>query len=277
MAHLREMIIISSPRNGTNFYCECVRQIEGALGLFEIFNPSAVFGVREPPLLAHFAEALGHDIDGARDKRLVAFFRQDPLQAVNLLRSYADAQGASLISYKVFPRQLPPEQLSALMARENVSVSFLTRRRLDVYVSYCKAQTHKSWANQDTTDLRVTVDADAFLEWSKANDAWFADRLADVTALGLPYRIWDYGQDVNVGKAALMQELALHLADLGTGAKLPDQIRKPGFIRQDKAARPFDRVENGAELRAALHAAKQLRYALGTPLIGDDAQPGVAA
>ena len=70
MIHLREMIIISSPRNGTNFYCECVRQIEGALGLFEIFNPSAVFGVREPPLLAHFAEALGHDIDGARDKRL---------------------------------------------------------------------------------------------------------------------------------------------------------------------------------------------------------------
>ena len=135
------------------------------------------------------------------------------------------------------------EQLSALMARENVSVSFLTWRRLDVYVSYCKAQTHKSWANQDTTDLRVTVDADAFLEWSKANDAWFADRLAD----------------------------------LGTGAKLPDQIRKPGFIRQDKAARPFDLVENGAELRAALHAAKQLRYALGTPLIGDDAQPGVAA
>ena len=50
-----EIVIISSPRSGTNFLCECLGEFEENLNLFEIFNRRGVFGANNHGIAADFA------------------------------------------------------------------------------------------------------------------------------------------------------------------------------------------------------------------------------
>lgn len=263
-----EIVVISSPRTGTNFFCECLGDFPEVLGLFEIFNARGVMGSDSLNML----ERLGEDLqiptpERATDRHLVEAVRSEPFRALGVLGDIAHDRGCTGLSYKVFPRQLSVDNLASLIAGENRHVFLLVRRRLDVFISYEKARAKDVWKNESTKDLLPTVSVDDFLSWSEGVDQWYADMLHLARLHDKPYVIVDYDRDIDVPKSELMQRIAEMLAKLGTRVTVPEEDLRARFRKQDRAAEPFAKIDNGDEVRAALEEAGRLDYALSSPLL----------
>lgn len=260
-----EIITIAVPRSGTNFMCECIADFPGVLGLFEIFNPRGVFGAKNSGLLGALNEQLGTGYKEVSDTGLVELFRSRPLVAVEHLRRATAARGFSYVSYKVFPSQIDDDELSELLSNRSCRVLVLTRRRLDVYISYVKARELDVWKGTSTADLRPEIDVDDFLRWCKRSDSWYEDAKALLDKHGTPYAILRYEDDVNLPKEHVVELVGRTLTDLGIDVG-PLPSKPVRFRRQDKRVGPFKKIANGEALRAQLRARKKYNYALARPL-----------
>lgn len=263
---IKEIVIISAPRSGTNFFCDAVGDLNEVMGFAEIFNPAGVFGAKGANVLAHLSHRLDASITEVSDRRLISFFRTEPLEALRVLGDAARLEGARLISYKIFPGQLKREDFARLLESPSRTVLFIVRRRLDTYISLEKARHASAWMNVDTADTLPTIDACQFMNWAKEVDKWFDDCVQLVEAHGKPFKIAQYDQDVDVPKLTLMRNIEKNLRELGVDVTMPPGRVPTRFKRQDRAIGPFKKIANGEELRAELRSMKQYDYALGHPI-----------
>lgn len=274
---VKEIVLISAPRSGTNFFCECLDAYPEVMGLYEIFNPAGAFGAGRGNQLEILNEVTGLNAESASDEAVVQLFRRTPEAALEAMAEVAARTGRSAFSYKVFPKQLDGAVLRDLLAAENRHVLILTRSRLDVFVSYEKARQSKTWKNTDTSGMKPDIQVDEFLTWAEGNDAWFEDVADQLDELGKSYRVLSYERDVDMPKEDLVEQLRATLEADGIAVTVPS--RKPGarFKRQDVRAEPFAKIANGDQLRDALKAADRLEYALGQPLTSRQAPQGHVA
>lgn len=263
-----EIITVAIPRSGTNFMCECIADFPGVLGLFEIFNPRGVFGAKNSGLLRALNGELGTDYTEVSAPELVELFRSQPLVAVEHLRRATAMRGFSFVSYKVFPGQIADDELSELLSNRSCRVLVLTRRRLDVYISYVKARELDVWKSASTADLLPEIDVSDFLRWCKRSDAWYEDAKALLDKHGTPYAILRYEDDISLPKENVVELVGRTLTELGIDVGPPPD--KPvRFKRQDKRVGPFKKIANGEELRAQLRERSKYNYALARPLDDD--------
>lgn len=265
-ASVRDIVIVAAPRSGTNFFCECVSALRGISTYFEIFNPRGVMGVGEPQTLNHLSQALGVSVSSARDKELVRHFRSNPLAAVDILRDCAQARGDRALCYKVFPKQITWDVLGELLNRQGTITIFVVRRRLDVYVSYKKAQQQDVWKNRDTSDLQIEVDVDDFLNWAAEIDGWY-EAVAEVARRDkLTHLVYDYDSDIDIPKPKLVDHLSTELSGVGFVTEPGLGVQRSAFKKQDRKKRPFKKISNAAALRDELRSRRAYRYALAPPL-----------
>lgn len=264
-----EIITIAIPRSGTNFLCECIADFSGVLGLFEIFNARGVFGAKNSGLLDALNRELGAQYKEVSDPGLVELFRSQPLVAVEHLRRATAARGFSFVSYKVFPGQVGDDELSELLSNRSCRVLVLTRRRLDVYISYVKARELDVWKSASTAHLLPEIDVGDFLRWCKRTDEWYEHAKALLDGHGTPYAILRYEDDISLPKKNVVELVGRTLTDLRLDVGPPPD--KPvRFRRQDKRVGPFKKIANGDEVRAQLRERKKYNYALARPLDDDE-------
>lgn len=266
-----EIVIIASPRSGSNFFCECLGALPQVAGFYELFNPQGAYGLGSR-ILPVVGKRLGlTDIESAKDPRLVKIFRQTPLEALDALATAAREQGKSAMSYKIFPRQLSMDTIGQILDDDRRHPLFLVRRRLDVYISLQKARQSGSWTQSSTVDVRPEVDVDDFLGWARQTDKWYRDVFKVSQDRGKKVIVANYESDVDVSKGELIERLNTALATFGINTTLGGGRKKVRFNRQDRRGRPFEKIANGEALRASLKEAAKLRYALGTPLEAEQA------
>lgn len=261
-----EIVLISAPRSGTNFFCECLIDLPEVMGLYEIFNPGGVYGAARGEQLPILSELAGIPAESASDPDLIRLFRQRPAEALDALGETARRTGRSVVSYKVFPKQLDQAVFADLLVADHRVPVILTRNRLDVFISYEKARQSKTWKNSDTSGMKPTIDVDAFVEWARGNDDWFASCADMLDGFGKRFRMLSYATDVDVPKPDLLANLRATLVADGVDVSDPAKMPNERFIRQDVKAEPFAKIANGDELRAALLERDLLDYALGEPL-----------
>jgi hypothetical protein len=266
MSPIKELVIISSPRNGTNFFCECVDALDAAKSYFELLNSNGVMGVGDPATLRALNTAFGTQADGPRDVDLMRSFQADPLTGIGVLRDHVSAHGKSLLAYKIFPGQASLATMEKIINRENVIVAQIVRRRLDVFISYKKALTKNVWKNESTKDILIEIDIDEFLKWADKIDKWFANTGALITQHNRPNKVWVYEDDINRPKADVIFEIQNVLAQNGLNLDITLAIKKEKFSRQDRQVGPFKKIDNGEKLRQELRARGKYNYALSAPL-----------
>lgn len=266
MSAIKELVIISSPRSGTNFFCECVGAIDRATSYFEVLNPGGVYGVGDKATLGALNAAFKTQAEVARDPDLVRSFRADPLAGIGVLRDHVTQLDQALLAYKIFPGQVPLATMEKIINRDNVVVAQIVRRRLDVFISYEKARTQNVWKNESTKDLLVTIDPDAFLGWARKIDKWFADTGSLIKKHSRPNKVWVYEDDINLPKADVAAKIQSMLIDNGLTLELTPETDKKRFSRQDRQVGPFKKIANGEELRQELRARGKYNYALSAPL-----------
>ena len=242
-----EIVVLSAPRNGTNFFCECLDGLPEVLGLYEVFAPGGVYGAGREHVLSALGDVLGETLESDADPRLLSVFREDPERALAVLADVTTRIGCSILGYKVFPGQVDERTLARLIEAPHRHPFFLVRSRLDVFVSYRKVHLSDTWKNADTSGVKPEIDVDEFLDWAVVNDAWF-DRLADgLEAHGKSYRVVSYGRDVDRSKSDLLRALRATLRADGLDVTLPASLPRERFHRQDVDADPFSKIANGPE------------------------------
>jgi len=267
-----EIVIFASPRSGTNFFCECLGALPEVAGYYELFNPQGVFGLGGR-ILPIICEQLGlTDVADAKDPRLVKIFRNTPLDALDALATVSRAQDRSVMSYKIFPRQLSLETIGTILDNDQRHALFLVRRRLDVYISLQKARQSGSWTRNSTVDVLPEIEIDDFLEWSARTDEWYADTFKVARARSRKIIVASYDADVDVPKKELIEKLNRALSTFDIETTLGPSLKSVRFKRQDRRGQPFEKIANGEALRASLQQAGKLKYALGSPLEKEQAE-----
>jgi hypothetical protein len=261
---LDEIVILSAPRSGTNYFCECMNAFPEVHGFHELFNPNAAFGLGRR-IAPDVGKQLGlDDVEVATDPRLTRIFHDDPLRALRAVTAVSREMGATTISYKIFPRQLPMEKLEQIIDDDHRHVVFMVRRRLDVYISYQKAVATGSYTQTSTAEVKPTIDVEDFLAWARRTDEWYDACFDLVRARGRKISIARYRTDINLPKRVLLERTSEALAYHGVTVTLPERRLRRKFQRQDKNVGPFMKIANGDELRAALRERKALKYGMGS-------------
>jgi glycosyltransferase involved in cell wall biosynthesis len=266
MELLPELVLISIGRSGTNYYCSSMGAFEGVHSLFELFNPADAFGLTDDEAsLSRFLDFVG-DTTIRTHADLIAKRNADPVGFVCLVNRYSRERGYTALSYKLFVDQVSDDAVQALLARPNVRVAFLVRRRIDNHISRTKARI-TSYLRHDYTDVRPEFDLNDFLKFSARHDEWYLKTKTIVESLGKPCPIMTYEDDIDLPHIDLVDRISSVWAGQGFTLVKHAAPRKPRFTKQDTETRWTERIANGPEIKAALEAEWLLSYAESAPLV----------
>ena len=268
MRRIPTIAIIAVGRSGTNHFVSTLRKLQGSACYYELFSEHGVFGIMDYPDIAErLSEYVQHTIRVAEDPDLVAKFKERPALLLNLMNHAVMQAGYEWMAYKVFPNQVDVHKLKVSLKEDLTGMLFLTRTRLDTYISLQKALAKGEWLNVETSDLRPALNANAFLNWADEQNAWYEELYAFARDEGRPFTVVNYDTDNNVPQRQLLQTCQSVAAALGIDADVSETAKHgEEFTKQDKTASPFDRISNGDEFKAKLASLGGLDFALSAPL-----------
>lgn len=258
------IMILAEARTGSNLLCDRLGNVPGHVSLFEVFNPGAVHGLRalpeaHPALVPGTAPgSLGDD-----DPRLRAAMIADPPASIAALADAAGRAGHRSLSYKVFPQQLGPRALRALVAARPAILVVLRRARIAAFASFLKAKAVGGWTHVDLSDVPVTATLPQLRHHWAQRDRRTRDLWTQAGRLGVPRLALDYDRDIDAGRAGNSADRILVRAGLDLRMSVdapPSRLQR----QRRPLADPFDAFVNGAAFRAEVEAAGALEFALGS-------------
>lgn len=268
MSGFKEILVLGLGRSGSNLLSSILRKIDGNAGFFEIFFEHKSQGLQHfPPILDRVSAAIGAPVADCEDPGFLAARDADPVAYFDALSRAAQAEGYRSLTCKIFARQLTLPHLQALLSRPNLSVIFLTRNRIDRYISDFKGKITNQYVKEDTTALRPRLDIKAFLARSFQQDSDLDDIHAAVLASGVRYSHLRYEADLDQDEDLRIAKVAKALQAVGLEPVFTTTLTEGWVVKQDTNPHWYDKVENGFEAAAALSGLGLAGYAVEAPLM----------
>lgn len=269
MSGFKEILVLGLGRSGSNLLSSILRKIDGNAGFFEIFFEHKSQGLQHfPPILDRVSAAIGAPVADCEDPGFLAARDGDPVAYFDALSRAAQAEGYRSLTCKIFARQLTLPHLQALLSRPNLSVIFLTRNRIDRYISDFKGKITNQYVKEDTTALRPRLDIKAFLARSFQQDSDLDDIHAAVLASGVRFSHLRYEADLDQDEDLRIAKVAKALQAVGMEPVFTTTLTEGWVVKQDTNPHWYDKVENGFEAAAALSGLGLAGYAVEAPLSG---------
>lgn len=267
MTEFREVVVLGLGRSGSSLLCSILRQIEGNAGYFEIFGKGKSEGLRDyPSVMAKMIARFAPGAPDATDAGFLAARNADPVAFFDALSEATRAEGHVSMTCKVFIRQISLEHLQAILARPNLSVIFLSRRRIDRYISGVKGQMTGRYVKAETTDVRPALDLADFLRKTFETDR-VLDAFHDaVVASGRRCSSLTYERDLDVADHLRADRINAALHEIGFPSEVARAKADGWLVKQDLTPNWRDKVTNGFETAVALAGLGLLDYAEDVPL-----------
>lgn len=177
------ILILCEPRTGSNLLCEAMLSYEHLQPIYEFYlSPNDGLYVRPdniPKDLAHktllTSEQKNHlfsFLNVAHDDyyNLLVNIYKNPIESLTALYQVTD----KTLVVKIMHKQYNELGLDRLLDLPFVEVILLDRsNKLEEYVSHRKAIEYDQWYNVDTSNLKIKVDIDKFLEKKNWSLAWY--------------------------------------------------------------------------------------------------------
>ena len=267
MTEFREILILGVGRSGSNLLCSILRKIDGNVGLYEIFNEKTSEGVQwYPGISARVFAQFAPQTDDVANAEFLAARDADPVGYFDALSAATRAEGHASMTCKIFGRQISIPHLTEILARPNLSVIFLTRRRIDRHISGVKGHLSGAFIKEDYTDLRPPLDLTGFLEKVFGIDRQYDALLECVRASGVPFSLLNYDRDLDVAADLRGERISAALGQVGFPGKVAKAEADNWLKKQDQNPNWRDKVSNGFETAAALAGLGLLDYAEAAPL-----------
>lgn len=203
MTDFREILVLGLGRSGSNLLSSLLQKVEGNAGFYEIFFETKAQGLQGyPSILKRVGEAIGAVAVEGDEPAFLAARDVDPIGYFDALSQSARAEGFRSLTCKIFARQITEQTLETLLRRPGVSVIFLTRNRIDRYISDLKGLITGQYVKADTTAVRPRLELAKFLSNVFSQDRDLELMYEAVIRSGVPYGHLDYGRDLDVSDEA---------------------------------------------------------------------------
>ena len=260
-----EIVVLALGRSGTNLLMESLRAMDGNLGLFEIFNPDTRGGLEYHP---EFLARLGSgQFTGRDDPALAALIQADQAEYFAHLAQVAQQLGKTSLTCKIFPEQISEAALAQILNRPNVRILFLTRCRIDRYMSDIKGEITNDYVTQDTTALKPDFNLAKCLATLADKDRLIERFLDLAQESGRPMALLDYDLDLNQPDHRRHAAITDALRQIGVTGALPLQSAPNWLSKQDKNPNWRAKIKDGFAAAAALQALGLLDYVESAPLM----------
>ncbi|MFM7333915.1 MAG: hypothetical protein ACKO1H_05810 [Tabrizicola sp.] len=277
MTEFKEILVLGVGRSGSNLLCSILRKIEGNAGFFEILSEAKSEGVQWYPgiaarMFAQFApeaeDVAAAEFLAARNADPVAYFDALSAAAFDALSAAARAEGFTSMTCKIFARQIELPHLRAILSRPNLSVVFLTRRRIDRYISRLKGHLTGAFVRENYTELRPELHLRPFLETAFLIDRQYDAMLDCVRASEVRHSFLDYDHDLDIADDLRGERINSALEQVSSSGRVSTAKAENWLTKQDQTPDWRDKVSNGFEVTSALAGLGLLNYAENAPLEG---------
>ncbi len=268
MADLKEILIITAGRSGSNLLCNQLLGLESNAGMYEIMSQDGLNGLElYPDLLKRTSmDLLGFEADKS-DQVMIDARNADKVACVDVLARNAAAAGFTSMSYKVTEYQMKNEDIGQILARPQIRVIFLTRKRIDRHISLIKGTAKKTFIKEDTTDFRPHMDLSGFLKESFLMDQFYEECLAHVRERGVPFATLTYDDDLDLPNDERLTHLTAALSKIGVDPQFKTSATAGWMVKQDKNPNWRDKISNGFDIAAGLSGLGLADYAEQSPLL----------
>ncbi len=267
MADLKEILIITAGRSGSNLLCNQLLGLESNAGMYEIMSKSGVHGIER-------YKSIHRALDGNLERELnhcdpefIAGRDADRLHFLDMLATAVANEGFETLSYKICEDQVTNEEMEAILRRANVSVIFLTRNRIDRHISLMKGHALNSFTRDDTTDLRPYLGISDFLKETFRMDGFYEDSLMLVRKSGVAFTLLSYDEDLDVADIERTANIASALTNIGISKNFEKKSTEDWIVKQDKNPNWRDKIANGFDLAVGLGGLGLAHYAEQSPLM----------
>lgn len=186
-----------------------------------------------------------------------------------LERAAAEAQAGRkrVLAFKLWHDTLEAETVERLvLTRPGVRVIFVVRRQIDAYVSWCKAIKLGQWQGVDTSELRLSLDADDFALWLDAQERWYYRWRNWLSRRFLPCPILRYETDIDQPPEWALRRFSAAAAQVGVTLRVPAALTSTGLVKQDRIKAVADKVDNWSVFSKAIVAGGLEKRAFGYPI-----------
>lgn len=243
--------VLGMRRTGSNHLFNVLRNFEDLASCGELFSDARVSGVAA--LLPRIRDITGLKCHSEEDPLLRAYAHGNPGAFIDIVAQAASRQRKQAYCFKIFEDQLDWHKIETdILARPQMHLVLLVRTALDAYVSLQKAALTQHWMSLDTTNVAVTLDAEAFAAWLVQKRTWYRHWLDWATRQGRPSIVLSYENDVDHPLPVVLGRFATTARKLGIKLTQPSIIQNPGLHRQDRNSTVESRVQNWPEFAAAL-------------------------
>lgn len=264
----QEIIVLAMGRSGTNLLLENLRNLQGNIGLFEIFSPGTLGSLENHPAFFERLQAnLGRSYMGQSDPALLERVLADQIGYFDILSRTAQEMGFQSISCKIFPTQASPAMLQHLLARPNVRILMLTRRRIDRYLSRKKGVLTQEYIGRETTNVLLDFDLTNCLTDMSQSDRDLAAFLDCAQGSGRPLAILGYERDLDQPDDLRHAAITAALAEIGVTQTLGSAVAPDWLPKQDKSPDWRHKVKDGFAAASALVGLGLLDYVESAPLM----------
>lgn len=267
MTEFREILVLGLGRSGSNLLSSILRNIEGNAGFFEIFFEHKAQGLQHfPEILKRVAVAIGTETEDPESPSFLAARDADPVAFFEALSAASRAEGHQSMTCKIFAKQISISNLQILLRRPNLSVIYLTRNRIDRYISDIKGSITKRYVQDDTTQLRPRLDVTKFLSKAFQQDRELDEMHRAVVESGVRFSHLRYEMDLDQDDILRTARVTETLRALGHVPTFKTIGTENWIVKQDQNPDWRAKVENGFEAAAALAGLGLLDYAEDRPL-----------
>lgn len=267
MTEFREIVVLGSPRSGSNLLCSNLREVDGNTGFFEIFSGDRVEGLQwHPAVQARACLRLGIGDEASDSPALIAARDHDPVAFFDALSKAAREQGARSISCKIFGKQISLTHLEAILRRPDLRIIFLSRRRIDRYISAEKARITGQYIKTNSTELRPSLSTIGFLQSAFEDDRDLEAMYQSVRANGVPCSYLNYDRDLDVEPDLRKARISAALNAIGISDGVSHARPENWLVKQDQSSDWRAKIANGFQTGAALAGCGLLAYAQEAPL-----------
>jgi hypothetical protein len=269
MTDFKILVVLCSARSGSNLLCSILREMDGNIGFFEIFSETRVEGLQwHPAIEARVAVTLGVPGAVSDSAALLAARNAAPAAFFDAVVKAAQDEGARSMTCKIFGDQLGVAQLDAILRRPGSSVIFLSRRRIDRYISAEKAWISGQYIQANSTELRPTINTLGFLRSVFQDDRQLDAMHRSVLANGVRYSALNYERDLDIREDLRRIRVSDAVKAVGFAEGVPHARPETWLVKQDEGTDWRGKIANGFQTAAALAGCGLLAYAEEAPLAG---------
>lgn len=269
-----ELVILGRGRSGSNLLCDSLKGLNNHAGFFEVLSNHAVIGLNSnADFHPHIESRIGFSFGDQSDQKLVDCVAADRLGFLDILAKSACELGYGSISYKIFHSQLRKGDLELLLARPNLRLMFLTRSRIDQYISGAKGGAIRKYVEDDTTDVKVSVSMSEFLQSAFSFDTFMESALAQAKQKRIPHTIMSYERDLDLPADERNNRIEAALRSVAFEAPSLRENAPKWLVKQDRSANWQAKIFDSLELSAALAGLGLTEYAESAPLNDLDGTP----